>query len=316
MVPSPLMNKAPIKCVSIMGATAVGKSRLGIRLAREFGGEVISMDSRQVYRGLDIGTGKVTPEECDGIPHHLLDIMDADRPGNAVRHAKLARDTITGIVERGHVPFLVGGTGLYFDALLRPFIDLNIAPETLTRVRVTFENMDTGQLYRQLVKNDPARAGQLSPNDRVRITRALEIHEISGIPMSRHLAAQDDIESGLRPLKIVLTMSRDKLRERIAERTRRMYDNGWVDEVKSVLAAGYPADCPGLKSLGYGEIAAAIEAGTDPLETLQSVIVRTQQYAKRQETYFRRDVENNWLDVGDADDDAAARKLVKNFLSG
>ncbi len=310
------MNTTQIKCISIMGATAVGKSALGIQLAGEFGGEVISMDSRQVYRGLDVGTGKVTPEECGEAPHHLLDIMDADTPGNAVRHATLARDAVAGIVERGHVPFLVGGTGLYFDALLRPFIDLNIPPETLNRVRDSFENMDTDFLYGKLVETDPARARQLSPNDRLRITRALEIHEISGIPMSQHLAAQDKNETDLRPLKIVLTMSRDKLRARIAERTRGMYENGWVDEVTTILAAGYTADCPGLKSLGYGEIAAAIEAGTDPLETLQSVIVRTQQYAKRQETYFRRDTGNHWLDVGEKNYNTAARELVKNFLAG
>jgi tRNA dimethylallyltransferase len=308
------MNKPQLKCISIMGATAVGKSTLGVQLAVEFGGEVISMDSRQVYRGLDVGTGKVTPEECGDIPHHLIDVFDADTPGNAVRHADLAREAITGIVERGHVPFLVGGTGLYFDALFRPFIDLKIQPETLFRVRATFEDMDTDQLYRKLVETDPSRAHQLSPNDRVRITRALEIHETSGIPMSQHLAEQARTGTGMLWLKIVLTMPRDRLRARIAERTRLMYENGWVDEVRTILAAGYSAECPGLESLGYGEIAAAIEAGSDPLETLESVIVRTQQYAKRQETWFRRDSENKWLDVGDTDCYTTARKLVKDFL--
>lgn len=171
------MPESPARCIAVMGATATGKSALGIRLARRFGGEVISMDSCQVYRGMDVGTGKITPAATAGVAHRLLDILDPDENGSAGQHAALAREAIADIARRGLVPVLVGGTGLYFDALLRPFIDPGVPPERFDAIRTGFAGRDTGDLYAELAGVDPARAAELSVNDRVRITRALERRE-------------------------------------------------------------------------------------------------------------------------------------------
>jgi len=298
-----------------MGATATGKSALGIRLARRFDGEVVSMDSRQVYRGMDIGTGKVTPEETGGVPHHLLDILDPDEAGSAGRHAELARKAIEEISARGNVAILVGGTGLYFDAVFRPLIDVPISHDQLRAIRAAFESRDTLELYADLRRVDPERARRLSPNDRVRITRALEIFEATGTPASEHLARQASEEDGeTHVLKLVLTMPRERLRRRIAERTRAMYAAGWADEVGRLLAAGYTTDTPGMLSLGYGEIGRVLAQGGDPEITVEEVITRTQQYAKRQETFFRKDGEATWLDVTSSDFEDVAESMVASFL--
>lgn len=314
MVPPPLMNRPAVKCIAIMGATATGKSALGIDLAIQFGGEVVSMDSRQVYRGMDIGTGKVTQQECRGIPHHLLDILDPGEKGSAVRHAKLAGEAIDTITSNGNVPFLVGGTGLYFEALLQPFIDVEITPEQQEAVRAQFESRDTLDLYAQLRSVDPERAKRLSSNDRVRVMRALEIYVATGRPMSEYLVA-DAARSTLRALKLVLTVPRQRLRERIDRRTRAMYEAGWVEEVKILLDEGVLPGSPGMRGLGYEEISSAILAGKDPKQTVDEVVVRTQQYAKRQETYFRKFHDGVWLDVSNRDFAREAADRVRSFLS-
>jgi tRNA dimethylallyltransferase len=311
------MHRSPTKYVAIMGATATGKSALGIRLAERFRGEVVSMDSRQVYRRMDIGTGKVSPKDRARVPHHLLDILDPGEAGSAGRHAELARRSMEEITARGNVPFLVGGTGLYFDAVFRPLIDIHIPRETLESIRAGFQSRDTLELYAELRRVDPDRARYLSPNDRVRITRALEIFLASGSTASEHLARQAErsaAEGKAGVLKLVLTMPRQRLRRRIAQRTRAMYEAGWVDEVKRLVADGYGLDSPGMRSLGYAEIARALIEGTDPGATMDEVIVRTQQYAKRQETYFRKDDEAIWLDASSPDYQAKTARMVAALL--
>jgi len=310
------MRHQSTRCIAVMGATATGKSALGVRLAAEFGGEVVSMDSRQVYRGMDIGTGKVTREERGGLPHHLLDVLDPGETGSAGRHAELAHSAIDEIAGRGRVPILVGGTGLYFDAVFRPFIDLGVSNDRFDEIRAEFEGRPTRDLYEELRRVDPHRAGRLSVNDRVRITRALEVFRATGMPMSDHFRKQ-----AARPgkgaegfLKLVLTMPRATLRERIERRTRAMYEAGWIEEVKRLLDRGVGPDSPGMRSLGYEEIAAALAAGTDPRGTMEEVITRTHQYAKRQETYFRKEADAVWLDVSAEDYPTRASALAKAFL--
>jgi tRNA dimethylallyltransferase len=313
------MNLPKTKCVAIMGATATGKSALGIWLARRFRGEIVSMDSRQVYRDMDVGTGKVPPGEQGGIAHHLFDILDPSETGSAGRHAGLARSAIVEIDGRGCVPFLVGGTGLYFDALFNPFVEVDIPREQVDSIRAGFASRDTLELYAELRRVDPARAKALSSNDRVRITRALEIYLATGKPMSEHLSQPPAVPGSggeLTFCKLVLTMPRDGLRRRIAQRTRTMYTSGWVDEVKRLLGQGYGTGSPGMRGLGYEEIAVALQSGTDPHGTIDDVITRTQQYAKRQETYFRKDKESEWLDVTDGDYRDRAASVVSDFLGG
>ncbi len=297
-----------------MGATATGKSALGVRLARRLGGDVVSMDSCQVYRGMDVGTGKVTSAEAEGVPHHLLDILDPDENGSAGRHAELALKAVAEIAGRGLVPVLVGGTGLYFDAFLHPFIDPGVPPQRFDAIRSGFEGRETGDLYAELAGVDPSRAEKLSANDRVRITRALELYHATGVPMSKLLAEQRAQEAPVACLELVLTMPRERLRECIARRTRALYEAGWVDEVRRLEAEGYGPSSPGMRSLGYAEIAAALSAGNDPADTAGTVITRTQQYAKRQETYFRRFADAVWLDVSATDFNERAGKLSEAFL--
>jgi len=309
------MSGSGARCIAVMGATATGKSALGVRLARRFGGEVISMDSCQVYRGMDVGTGKITPAETGGVPHHLLDILDPDESGSAGQHAALAREAIDDIAGRGLVPILVGGTGLYFDAIFRPFIDPGVPPERFDDIRKTFEGRDTGSLHAELTGVDPVRAAELSVNDRVRITRALEIYLATGKPVSAHFAEQQKEPETFSFLKLVLTLPREQLRERIVRRTRALYEAGWVDEVSRLRESGYGPSSPGMRSLGYEEIDSALTAGGDPADTTGPVVTRTQQYAKRQETYFRRFKDAVWLDVSSPGFEDRAGELTEAFLA-
>jgi tRNA dimethylallyltransferase len=297
-----------------MGATATGKSHLAIALAQEFNGEIVSMDSRQAYRGLDIGTGKINARERVQIPHHLLDYLDVNESGSAGRHIALAQDLIREIASRNHVPLLVGGTGLYFRALFGGLVDVTIPREELERIRATFENRETRDLYDELMHLDPARAAVVSAADRVRITRALELIAHTSTPATELYARQAQANADIIYLKLVLSMPRAELRERIAERTRELFEAGWVEEVERLIKAGVSDKTPGMLSLGYSDIAAAIANREDPRDALSRVILITRQYAKRQETFFRSEKDAVWIDMTDADATSRARGLVEEFL--
>ncbi len=302
MVSTTVKNNPPPKSVAIMGATATGKSDLAIRLAERFGGEIISMDSRQVYLGLDIGTAKVPVAEQRGIPHHLFDILRPEELNSAGSHVARATEVAGRIRRRGRLPVFVGGTGLYFRALFRGLADLDLPRADLEKARRSFAHLDTVALYEELQKSDPDRAAELSPNDRVRISRALEVVRITGKPMSDFFAEQAPAEPWHGP-KWVLTAPREELRRRIARRTREMYEAGWIEEVRCLLDKGVGLDAPAMNSLGYGEIVRAIQAGVDPCSTLEQVITITCQYAKRQETFFRSEKDAVWFNVSAKDYD-------------
>ena len=297
-----------------MGATATGKSRLGISIAEEFDGEIISMDSRQAYRGLDIGTGKVGAAERARAPHHLLDTLDIHETGSAGAHIAEAERLIREIAARGRLPVLVGGTGLYFRALFGGLVPVTIPREELTRIRASVAGRTTPDLYDELRRRDPARASALSPNDRVRITRALELITYTGLPVSELYAQPRTGGGDIRYHKLVLTMPRAALRARIAERTRELFAAGWIDEVRGLLAQGVAPDAPGMQSLGYGMIAAALVRGGDARACLPGVITLTQQYAKRQETFFRSEKDAVWIDVSAGDASARAHAGIAAFL--
>ncbi|MFH1756359.1 MAG: tRNA (adenosine(37)-N6)-dimethylallyltransferase MiaA [Candidatus Latescibacterota bacterium] len=284
------------KSIAIMGATATGKSDLAMDLAVRLGGEIVSIDSRQVYIGMDIGTAKVPESIRRGVPHHLIDFLSPDEANSAGAHAALALQACRQIQRRRKIPILAGGTGLYFRAVFDGLLDLHIPKEDLSAVREAFAAKETDELYRELTERDPQRAAELSANDRMRITRALEVEKITGTPISRLFAEQKAIPPW-QGVKIVLTAPREELRRRIAERTREMFQAGWVDEVKRLLDEGYGIDAPGMKSIGYGEIAGAIVQGADPLQTIDQVITVTRQYAKRQETFFRGEEDAAWIDI-------------------
>ena len=284
------------RAVAVMGATATGKSDLAIRLAQRFGGEIVSMDSRQVYRGLDIGTGKVSVEDRRRVAHHLIDILEPTESNSAGAHVARAEAVSERIVASEKLVFLVGGTGLYFRVLFRGLIDAATPEDERARLRGQLAGLSSDELHRRLFELDRERAQALSPRDRVRMVRAIEIAVVTGKTYSQHVAA-----TPTRPpwpgLKLVLTLPREELRRRIAERTRRMYERGWPEEVRSLIARGIGLDSPAMGSLGYDVIARAILSGADPTSTVEEVTRRTQQYAKRQETFFRSESDARWFDV-------------------
>jgi len=287
------------RCIAIMGPTATGKSDAGIALAERFDGEIISMDSRQVYRGFDIGTAKVTMEERRRVPHHLVDLLEPDEQGSAGRHAALAASAAAGIVERKRLPILVGGTGLYFRSFFEGLIDVSIPRHVLLDIRAGFAERTTADLYEELVLEDPERAADLSRNDRIRIMRALELIAWTGRTVTRLYAEQKPAGGEWDVLGFVLTMPRLLLRGRIAQRTRELFDRGWPEEVERLLERGVPLDAPGMNSLGYRDIARALLDGRPAESVLEDVVTATQQYAKRQETFFRRERTARRIDVSE-----------------
>jgi tRNA dimethylallyltransferase len=297
-----------------MGATATGKSRLALALAEEFNGEVVSMDSRQAYRGLDVGTGKVSRAERERVAHHLLDVLDVSESGSAGRHAAAAAAAIRAIAARGRLPILAGGTGLYFRALFGGLVPVVVPRGELARIRESFRGRSTCSLHDELARLDPARAAELSPNDRVRVTRALELIAFTGRPVSELYASQPAAATDLAYLKLVLTMPRQVLRARIDARTRELFAAGWVEEVRALLDRGVSVDAPGMASLGYGEVARALAAQEDPRSCLARVITLTQQYGKRQETFFRSEKDATWIDVTHPGAHERVRAMVVEFL--
>ena len=298
-----------------MGATATGKTALALALSERVGGEIVSMDSRQVYRGLDIGTGKPTAAERARAPHYLIDILDPRERTSAGSHARRAEDAVKAIAARGRTPLLVGGTGLYFRALLEGILDVTIPAEALADIRAELSPQSTDRLYARLRAADPARAAALAPGDRVRITRALELIAWTGERAS-DLYERPRRAAPVAAIKFVLTMPRPRLRETIAARTRAMFAAGWGEEVRALLAAGVPPEAPGMRSLGYPEIAEAIAAGRPAAAVEDAVITRTRQYAKRQETFFRAEAEARWVDVTQPAATAAVIAEAVAFLGG
>jgi tRNA dimethylallyltransferase len=306
------MNSTP-RAVAIMGATATGKSNLAVTLAEEFGGEIVSMDSRQLYRGFDIGTGKMSLADRRRVPHHLVDILDPNETASAGANLGRADEASAQISARGKTAFFVGGTGLYFRVLFRGIIVASASGDAQKKIREELSSKPTAELYDRLGAIDPERAAALSPGDRVRIIRAIEVHALTGRPHSELISSRSGSREW-RGLKIVLTLPREILRRRIAERTREMFEAGWPDEVRSLLARGVGMDAPAMGSLGYAAIARAILEGKDPQTILAEVVTLTQQYAKRQETFFRSERDARWVDMSKPSAAAEARGLVARFL--
>ena len=282
--------------VAIVGPTATGKTELALRLARAMPIEVVSADALQVYRGLDIGTAKPTREELDAVPHHLVDVLDPDEAYSAGRFASMARDAIEGIRDRGPLPVVVGGSGLYLRSLLEGIGELPPS-EPRTREALQRRLADEGleALWEDLARRDPKTAARLPRTDRQRILRALEIHEVSGRPMSSWLAERPFGQRRLGAIKVGLTLPRDVLYDRIASRVERMLARGWVEEVDRLLQAWRDPELPAFQAIGYRQLARHLRDGW-PLETAVDDIVRaTRRFAKRQLTWFRADREIVWF---------------------
>lgn len=293
----------------ICGPTASGKTALAAELALRLGGEVVSADSMQVYRRMDIGTAKPTAEEMRGVPHHMLDVADPSENYSVARYVADAVPIVDDILARGRLPIVAGGTGLYIDNLIAGRQFAPFRPDSGLREqlqgRVTAEGLPA--LRAELERVDPEAAGRIHPNDEKRTLRALEVYLSTGKTISQHDRDSRALPNRYTPLTIALNFQeRPWLWERIDRRVDEMMARGLEGEVEALLAAGVPRDCTAMQAIGYKEIAAALSEGRPAREGAEEVKLRSRQYAKRQLTWFRRNSQAYWLNWEKIPDLAAA----------
>jgi len=295
--------------VGIVGPTASGKSALALRLARERDGEIISCDSLQVYRGLDIGSAKPTTQERSSVPHHLIDILDPGEDFSAAEYARRARQALGEIRARGRLPVVAGGTGLYLRALLGGLFE---GPSRDAALRSRFEALadrfGDERLHRLLRHADPEASQQIAARDRVRIVRALEVLWVTGRPISEaRRAAEGTSLTGFEILLVGLSPDRVALRAAVEQRVEAMWARGFVEEVRGLLRAGHPSSLKPFGSIGYRQIVGVVERGVSEAEARRDIVTKTMQYAKRQLTWFRHQAEVQWF----ADADSAHRGVCE-----
>ena len=278
------------RLIVIAGPTAVGKSALALRLAQQLDGEIISGDSMCVYQGLDIGTAKPSASEQKLVPHHLIDIRQPTEPFSVVDFQQLAAAAIDEVNRRGKLPILVGGTGLYIQALLEGY---QFNPTPITTLRDDADSTDT--LYERLNERDPLTAGRIHPNDRKRILRALEVITTENQPLSTDKAAQLQYNC----LVFGLTMERQALYQRIDQRVDQMVEQGLLAEVDALLTKGLTANATALQAIGYKEFIAAIQNNLSLETAIEQVKLASRRYAKRQLTWFRRMSYLEWIEIGE-----------------
>ena len=284
--------------IVLTGPTAVGKTRLSLSLARAVGGEIVSADSMQVYEYMDIGSAKVKPEEREGIPHHLIDILKPWEPFNVVLFKRLCEQAFEGIYERGHIPILTGGTGFYIQSVLYGIDFTETAEDTAYREELTAlaNTQGTEALHTLLKEADPAAAAAIHPHNVKRVIRALEFHRQTGASIEAHNQEERRKESRYASCYFVLNDDRDKLYERIDERVEEMLACGLLEEVKELLAMGCKREMVSMQGLGYKEIIASLEGEYDPEEAIRRIKRDTRHFAKRQLTWFRREKEVIWVE--------------------
>lgn len=288
----------------ILGPTAVGKSKLAVELAKQINAEIISADSMQVYRGMDIGTAKPSLEERQGIPHHLIDIRDPDEEWTVSDFVRESQNSKLKIQNKGKIPIIAGGTGLYLWALLEGF-SFPITPAD-KGLRARLENEPTSALYVRLSTIDPKAAAKIHENDKKRIIRALEVYELTGKPISElqkkrganppHLSVGNQ-----NPLLIGLNLPRDELYLRINQRVEDMLAKGLIDEVKGLLAKGYSRGLFSFQALGYKEVAEHLDGKWAKEQMIEELKKRTRNFARRQMTWFRRFHSVRWFHPDEKD---------------
>lgn len=306
--------------VVILGPTAVGKSRVAVEVAKRLDSDILTADSRQVYRGMDVGTDKPPVAARQGIAHHLIDLVEPDEPFNAGLFQRHATQLIEGLHQRRRLPLVVGGTGLYVRILLQGLCD---APPSDPAVRAQFceEAREQGpsHMYERLASVDPVTAAKLHPGDISKIIRALEVLHLSGVPMSSFQAGHGFTERPFSALVIGLNRERTHLYRRIEERIDWQLANGLLEETRDLLARGYRRNATAMTGLGYRHVAAHLAGEYDWAEMVRLFKRDTRRFAKRQMTWFRRESEATWLMLEEAEplEETAARamRLIESFLS-
>ena len=280
--------------IVICGATATGKSDLAVALAREIDGEVINADSMQLYKGMDIGTAKITLDERQGVPHHLMDLLDVTEDANVAWYQGKAREKIAEIHSRSKTAIIVGGTGLYIKAILDDLNFPDTDPVVRTELELEYATKGIGPLFERLEKLDPAAALAIDKENSRRVIRALEVIKITGKPFTANLPRKESTRYP-EALQFGLVMERELLGEKISARVERMWQAGFVAEVESLIEAGITRGTTAQKALGYSQVIAYKEGKISEDEAIKETKRATRQYARRQETWFSRDERIMWI---------------------
>jgi len=300
--------------VVLIGPTAVGKTALSIDIAREFGFEIISVDSMQVYRYMDIGTAKITREEMKGVKHHLIDVVDPDEPFDAGIYEARALDAIRDIYTKKKKILVTGGTGLYLSALMNGLAPkLPTFPGIRKELAVELNTMGHDVLHEQLSLVDRTSAKRIHKNDSHRLVRALEIFRGTGKKWSALIEEHKRHDTKRFPKTLIIGLTRDRARlyERIDQRSRIMLENGFEDEVRGLLNRGYREDCKSMQSIGYSHMTKFIKGDLSRNEMIEQLTRDTRRYAKRQYTWFNKIKEVQWLETSDS---GIAKAMIRDFL--
>ena len=288
------------KLIVVVGPTAVGKSEVGVALAVKLGGEIVSCDSRQVYKYMDIGTAKPTPEERKKIAHHMIDVLSPDVSYSAGQFAEEARKEIELIFRNGKRPILVGGSGMYIRALIDGLFPGPPRDETVRgRLRKEADQHNPDYLHKRLEGVDPVTASRLHVNDRQRIIRALEVYELTGRAISE--LQRENASTPYEVVMIGIARARRQIYDRIGVRVASFFRDGFVEEVKGLLEMGYGAELPSMKTLGYKEVVAFLAGDISMQKTVDDICRNTRHFAKQQRTWFRADSRIRWIEIGEGE---------------
>jgi tRNA dimethylallyltransferase len=299
------------KVLVITGPTATGKTSLGIELAKRLNGEIISADSRQVYIHMDIGTAKPTREERREVPHHLIDIACPDQTYSAGAFAREAKIIVEQLLNKKKLPIIVGGTGLYLKALMDGLFEAPKAdPQIRERLKLEAEQYGLQRLYRRLEGIDPVTVGWISPKDRIRIVRALEVYEQTGKPISLWHKETNSLRRSYQFINFGMTMSRNLLYQRINARVDRMMESGFIAEVEKLRSLGYSFDLPALRTFGYLDLVNYLQGKLELQDAVDRFKRKTRNFAKRQFTWFRHQLELDWIG---ADKDRPLERVLAAF---
>ena len=286
------------RVVCVVGPTASGKTKMGVALARRFNGEVVSVDSMQIYRGMAIGTAAPTPEEMEGVPHHMIGVADPAESWSVSRFTQEADQCIQDILRRGKLPVLVGGTGLYLDALIRgnTFAAGQQGGAVRRELQARLAQKGAAALLAELAAVDPETAARLHLRDEKRILRALEVYQETGETISAHDRKSRETPDRYDALYIGLSFrDRQDLRDRIDRRVDVMVEQGLLDEVQALLSSGLPRDATALQAIGFKQFLAVADGTAAVADAVEEVKLRSRQYAKRQLTWLRRNPDIHWI---------------------
>lgn len=292
----------------LAGPTASGKSEVALRLAETLGGEIVSADSMQVYRGLDLGTAKPTPAERQRVAHHLVDVVDAPESFSAARWAELAHAAIADIARRGRLPIVCGGTGLYFKALL---VGLDEVPPSDLVVRAELEARPLPELLAELAERDPAEYAAIDRANPRRVIRALEVIRLTGRPFSAQKAAWQPAAVGPTPVVFGLRRTPEDLRQRLAARVEQMFARGLVEETRCLLDRGLGQNRTALQAIGYRQVVEHLRGARGLAETIALVKQKTWQFARRQMTWFRGQLPVEWIEVAAGEPPETTAAIVR-----